>query len=653
MYLHNQEKEVVGVEGQKLLDLAVISREARRRILSTLLTARSGHLGGSLSSLELMTSLYFGGILRYDPTNPDHPLRDRVLVRGHLGPLRYSLFSMLDWINENELYSYRQLHSRLQGHETMTVTPGVDITPSGSLGMLLSFGVGAAYSFRVRGLEPKTYVFLGDGEEQEGNVSEAARHASNLGLDNLVCIVDRNQKQLSMPTHKFDGGSDLAEIWTGYGWSVRIIDDGHSFSDIIEAFSLPLANQQPTLYIANTIKGKGIKGADEHTSGYHTIRTCPEEIAVEAKQIEDATASSEQVLSSAIQRRIAKIKPLAKPLVFRRNVVPPLKLRTVITNGYDEALMGYLRQISDAFRENLAFYIYYLTADWTPCDLAEGCGFFDKGVNYIDVGIREQHMFAMSHGIAVSDKESVIVVIDGDFLSLRAADQMQAISQAGSRIIIIGTDSGICQAMNGSTHQSSGQPGALICMPGMTFLEPADSIDLKKCLEWSLANPSGPVYIRLHSGSVEMLSVYESTRNINAYIVYQPISKIDLVIVASGLTVDGSVKFARKCDDCGLGIRVINVVNPNELGESFVNMIENLVPILTIYNGNPHILQSAVARAIMESSQTKKPSVVFSHGFLFGTSGRLNDLLSHFRFDEKGIESVVREKFGDCLFASS
>jgi transketolase len=214
---------------REVQELEVVCNEVCRLAFETVLDAQSGHIGGPSSSTELMVCLYFGGILRFDPANPRNPYRDRVLVRGHLGPLRYSLFSLLGWIDKNELGTYRTLGSRLQGHEAMELCPGVDITPSGSLGMLLSYGAGAAVALRNRGFQSTTYVFLGDGEEQEGNVSEAARHAVSLDLTNLVCIMDQNCKQLSRPTSDVDR-ADIRKVWEGYGWDVKEVRNGHSNS---------------------------------------------------------------------------------------------------------------------------------------------------------------------------------------------------------------------------------------------------------------------------------------------------------------------------------------------------------------------------------------------------------------------------------------
>jgi transketolase len=211
---------LAGNAGERSVSVAFSSvcRQLAYDIGAVCRAAASGHLGGSLSSLELMSTLYLGGHLRYDLDDPKHPQRDRVLMRGHLGPLRYPLFSLLGWVDDAELATYRRLGSRLHGHESMQHLPGVDITPSGSLGMVLSYGVGAALVSKNKPHPFTTYVFLGDGEEQEGNVSEAARFAANRGLGNLVCVLDQNGKQYSRPISDLNSQSDVAQTWRGYGW---------------------------------------------------------------------------------------------------------------------------------------------------------------------------------------------------------------------------------------------------------------------------------------------------------------------------------------------------------------------------------------------------------------------------------------------------
>ena len=214
------------MEKKEIEKLKQIAEYLRTNSLKTIIDANNGHIGGNMSSVELLTVLYFGGIFNFDPSDDKNENRDRVLIRGHEGPLRYNIFSLLKYIDPIELSNYRKFGSRLHGHEDMKETPGVDITPSGSLGMLLSYGVGSAISNKDKGIKARTIVFLGDGEEQEGNIAEAARHATTLNLNNLICIIDQNKKQLSRPTKESDG-HDIEKIWNGYGWDVMKIKNGN------------------------------------------------------------------------------------------------------------------------------------------------------------------------------------------------------------------------------------------------------------------------------------------------------------------------------------------------------------------------------------------------------------------------------------------
>ncbi|MBT9169122.1 MAG: Transketolase [Syntrophomonadaceae bacterium] len=628
-------------------DLELICHEVRRRIFSTILNAGSGHLGGSSSSVELMVSLYFGGVLRYDPADPRHPNRDRVLVRGHLGPLRYSIFSLLGWVEEEELLTYRCLGSRLQGHETMEVLPGVDITPSGMLGMLLSYGVGASIALKEQGILARVWVFLGDGEEQEGNVSETARYASHANLSNLVCVMDRNRKQLAQPTSAVDGKSDLLTIWRGYGWSVREINDGHSIPEILNAFEQRKCDK-PTLFVANTVKGVGLKGAEIHQSGYHTISTCPKEYVTEAITNEEKFLADVRledvkgIIAEAIRQVPRPIDPNQhKTAQFR------VDLDAADTAVFEEGLVLYLQQLVSLLREHPEIRFYVLTGDVTVNDLAEQCGFTQQHIRYLDVGIREQHLIAMAHGISVTDPNSRVLIAEGEPFLFRAADQIHAVAQAGSKMIIMGTDSGICEARNGATHQTTGQPGAFLNMPGITILEPADTFDLANCLNWTFTAYPGPVYLRLHSGTITPLSVESSERNLRAYIAYQSKHKSRLVVATGGLLTEEVIKMAKEYEEHGIGIKVVNVINMKEIDRSFVELLEDGVPLLTVYNGNPFVLQSAVAKAIMECDGPR-PLTVRGHGFLIGTTGKLEELMRHFCLDAEGIAKIAKQKFPEA-----
>jgi len=633
-------------------DLELICHEVRRRMFSTILNAGSGHLGGSSSSVELMVSLYFGGVLRYDPTDPCHPNRDRVLVRGHLGPLRYSIFSLLGWVKEEELLTYRHLGSRLQGHEAMDVLPGVDITPSGSLGMLLSYGVGAAVALRDSGSDARVYVFLGDGEEQEGNVSEAARHAAHLMLKNLVCVLDRNTKQLSRPTATADGATNPKRVWEGYGWQVQEIADGHSITQILDAFQGVKYCDKPLLLIANTIKGFGIAGAENHFSGYHTIGVCKPELVSQA--IRDKESALRASLSrgedvTEVLRKVTKQipRPWCDKLVEVGTNKPSFAFQpTGEEHSVVDAFVTYLQQLTARAEAIKPLRLYVMTADLIQLDQVTLSGLDRSGIHYFDVGIREQHLFAMAHGISVTEGNSRILINYGDAFLYRGSDQLHAAAQAGSRMVIIGDDGGLSGAKNGSTHQSSGQPGMLFTMSGVTFLEPTDVEDFYNCLNWALSEyPHGPVYIRLHNALVQSTSLPpDEQRNVRFYTVYEPVVELKAVVVSAGLATHGAIEAARNLESRDIGVRVVNVVNPKSLDQEFVGLLGDGLPVLTVYNGNAVVLQSAVAKAVMEN-KGRRPSRVAGHGFDLGTSGKIDDLLKHFKLDGAGIEEVMRQKF--------
>ena len=604
-----------------------LCEEIRGDSFSMIRQARSGHLGGCSSSTELMATLYFGGILNYNPDNPFDGDRDRVIVRGHLGPLRYKIFSLLGWINEDELKTYRSLGSRLQGHESMDLVPGVDITPSGSLGMVLSYGVGAALAAKKQSKNFKVYTFLGDGEEQEGNVSEAARHGARLSLDNLICILDQNKKQLSHPTLDVDY-SDVEKIWEGYGWKVRKINDGHDIREIREVLNLAKNSERPVFIIANTIKGKEIRGCIDNYNGYHTISSCPMNLLNE---------SINRLQSSNLFKRNLPLEIKVKQrdrIKLDVSIQPPKELR-----GLEDATDIYLRKLENELgKKGIRFYI--MTADLVDNDYISSFE-FSSTASFIDVGIREQHLFASAHGISIIDPNSRIWIHSGDSFLYRASDQLNAICQGKSGMIILGDRPGLGGGKNGPTHQSSGQPGALLTMPGLSFLEPADMDDLYNCFNLAVNDYRGPFYIRLHPAKIETLPS-EERKNTDSYVVHDPSSEPHINLVGSGLAMIDTVNAIRSLSEKGIKTRLINVVNPKTLDENFVSKLHSNVPVLTLYNGNPFVLESAVSAAIMRYAN-KRPSKVISHGFNYGTSGAIEDLLNHFGFNYNSIERRVLE----------
>ena len=229
----------------------------RKEIIEMIYKAQSGHPGGSLSSIDILTCLYFHH-MRIRSEDPSWEDRDRfVLSKGHAAPALYTVLAELGYFPKKTLFTLRQMGSILQGHPDMRKTPGIEMS-TGSLGNGLSVGIGMALGAKLAQKDYHTYVLIGDGEVNEGEIWEAAMAASKYKLDNLTAICDFNRVQLDGPIEEIMPLDPLSEKWKAFNWSVVEID-GHNMKEILDA--LDKADQvkdKHTMIVAHTIKGKGI-----------------------------------------------------------------------------------------------------------------------------------------------------------------------------------------------------------------------------------------------------------------------------------------------------------------------------------------------------------------------------------------------------------
>jgi len=247
--------------------LSRIAQQLRVDVVEMIGVGKAGHLGGSVSLAEIVAALYFHK-LRLDPKNVADPDRDRFLLsKGHAVLIQYAALIELGIIPRSEIKQVKTLAGLLQGHPDMAKTPGMEAV-TGSLGQGLSIGVGMALALRLDGRPSRVYVIMGDGELSEGQLWEAAMAARRFGVDNLTAIVDRNRVQATGPTKEVFDIPDIERKWEAFGWHVLTVN-GHDVAEVLTALDAAAhVKGQPSVIVADTVKGKGISFA-EHNAAFH------------------------------------------------------------------------------------------------------------------------------------------------------------------------------------------------------------------------------------------------------------------------------------------------------------------------------------------------------------------------------------------------
>jgi transketolase len=248
----------VSAPKRSIAELKETAKAIRRDIIRMTTAAGSGHPTSSLSAVEVVTALYFGGFLRYDPKAPHDPHRDRfILSKGHAVPVLYSALAEAGFFPVDELLTLRKLGSPLEGHPVLGRVPGIEAS-TGSLGQGLSIGIGHALACRLDGLDSHTYVMMGDGESEEGQVWEGYEAAHKYKLSNLTAIVDLNGYQQTGATHDVMDLTPMGDKIAAFGWHTQTIE-GNDMETVVKALeAVRQVKDRPTAIVSKTRKGFGI-----------------------------------------------------------------------------------------------------------------------------------------------------------------------------------------------------------------------------------------------------------------------------------------------------------------------------------------------------------------------------------------------------------
>lgn len=265
--------------------------EIRKNILLEIGTLGVGHIGGSLSMVELLAVLYYKH-MNVDPKNPKKEGRDRLIVsKGHSGPAVYAVLANMGYFPQEWLKTLNKPGTNLPSHCDMNRTPGIDMT-TGSLGQGFSCTVGIALASKLKNDGAKIYTVIGDGESQEGQIWEAAMFASHKKLSNLIAFTDYNKLQLDGKTEDICSIEPLADKWHAFGWNVIEVKNGNSCEEIDQAITLAKSSDLPTMIILHTVKGHGISFAENAGVKNHSMTVSKEMFEQGLKELEERTSGN-------------------------------------------------------------------------------------------------------------------------------------------------------------------------------------------------------------------------------------------------------------------------------------------------------------------------------------------------------------------------
>jgi transketolase len=471
---------------------------ARMRALDvvSIHAAGSGHPGGTLSIMDVASVLFLDEA-RYDPLDPRWDGRDRVfLSAGHKAPALYSALVQQGFCGEEQAVTLRKLGSPFQGHPHAPVLPGVEVS-SGSLGQGLGIAAGCALAGRMAGKPYRVYCVMGDGEQQEGSVWEAAMAASHHALDNLCAVVDKNGLQIDGRVDKVMRIEPLGEKYAAFGWKVVNVD-GHDIDAIRKAFAEARGTKgRPTVIIAATVKGKGVSFM-ENQAGWHGTATSGEE------QLEKALADigCPAYSKDHVRHLLGAAEDFQKGIDVRlRDEIPPFSrdygwnVRDGLKVSMASTRAGFGACMADIGDDPRIVTLHAdISASISISDFEKGHP--EREGRVVSVGIAEQNMMSVAAGLAL---EGMIPVAGtyGVFAAGRPWDQIRTtICYDKLNVKIAGAHGGISVGPDGATHQALEELSLMAVLPNMTVVAPCDAVEAQRLFRAAILEVQGPVYMR-------------------------------------------------------------------------------------------------------------------------------------------------------------
>jgi transketolase len=606
---------------EKLRELA---RLIRFHILTATTRAGSGHPSSSLSAAELMTALVFGGIFRYDADRPEHPNNDRLLFsKGHASPLLYALWLAAGKVTEEEMLSYREFGSVLEGHPVPAFPYAEAAT--GSLGQGLSIGLGMALNAKYLGkFSYRTYVLLGDSEMSEGAQWEAVQVAAHYKLDNLVAVLDVNRLGQRGETMY---GRDLEAYRkrvSAFDWEAIVVRDGHAFPEILEAYQKSLhTSGKPVMIIAGTIKGKGVPQIEDQ-DGWHgkALKREDMEKALGRLGKVDTSLRGEITQPGEIEPEQGKAQETHPPSYNMGEVVPTRK-------AYGTAL----NRIFPRFPALVS-----LDAEVSN---STGAEVFKKEhpENFFEMFITEQNMVGAALGLARRGKLPFVSTF-GAFLS-RAFDQIRMSRYSDADIKFVGSHAGVSIGEDGPSQMALEDISMFRSIPDSVVLYPCDAVSAEKLVE-EAAEHRGIVYIRTTRGGTPVIYGPEEVFPIGGSKTLRKSEKDLATVIGAGITLHEALAAYDLLKEQDIAIRVIDLYSVKPLDEK--TLVEAAGDTRFVVTVEDHYPAGGLGEAV-KSLLCTLPSPVYSLAVTKKPkSGKPSDLLDFEEISAKFIADEVKNK---------
>jgi len=601
--------------------LAELARLIRYYILLSTTEAGSGHPTSSLSAVELMCALFFGGIFRARLEDPAYPNNDRLIFsKGHASPLFYALYGAAGVVDEDEIKTLRKFGSRLEGHPSM-VFPYTE-AGTGSLGQGLSIGLGMALNAKyIDQLPYRTYVLLGDSEMAEGSQWEAMQIAAHYKLDNLAGILDLNrlgQRGETMYGHNL---KEYEKRISSFGWRTILVD-GHNFKEILDAYEKAAdTKDKPTMIIAKTLKGKGISFLEDQ-EGWHGKALSKEEYEKALRELGqvdrfirgDIAKPAEDYPAIPKQSPAEELSYSSKPLATRK--------------AYGLAITRLFPEFPN---------MVVLDAEVSNSTFAET---FKKKYpdRFFEMYIAEQNMVGAAIGLSSRGKIPFVSTFAAFFT--RAADQIRMSQYAGANIKFVGSHAGVSIGEDGASQMGLEDIALFRTLRESVVLYPADEVSCERLVE-EAARRKGNVYIRTTRKDTPILYGAQEKFPIGGSKTLKESAADVATVIGAGITLFEALAAYEELQKEGVAIRVIDLYSIKPLDQATLEKAAAETKAIIVVED--HYAEGGIGEAVASALSHIKKTPVYSLAVRkMPKSGKPEELLNYEEISKEAIVKKVR-----------